>query len=282
MSLIVDIDPVPWNILEVVKCRILKNRAKAKRAVENCGGSEEKRADSLRPGPLSTRKKDEPSFVLSGDTPYIAIVTGGQYGRRVVVGLQDQGGYEYFGDFYMTTGPFAGLVQGQVAREQIEIYKPIQAITLKLNGIAVGNVEPPGLDTFIAYLFVWSEDFEKQTEIKNKIKSSYYLNKYEPHEQTNFYSLSGYTFQPNPNTPYLINLEWKVILIGSDKINEPQAGDKINVDWVPENSISYGMGEGKSPAPAYFGFAESQKINKNTFSTAISRPFNYVFEFSDD
>jgi hypothetical protein len=63
MSLIVDINPVPWKILDLVRARILKNRAtKAKKGTD---WSKEtlKRETSLRPGPLLRRKKDEPSFV---------------------------------------------------------------------------------------------------------------------------------------------------------------------------------------------------------------------------
>lgn len=63
MSLIVDINPVPWKILDLVRARILKNRAtKAKKGTD---WSKEtlKREMSLQPGPLSRRKKDEPSFV---------------------------------------------------------------------------------------------------------------------------------------------------------------------------------------------------------------------------
>ena len=64
MSLILDVYPVPWKILERVKARILKNRAKkTKKAVD---WSDVKREMSLQPGPLSRRRRDEPSFVLGG------------------------------------------------------------------------------------------------------------------------------------------------------------------------------------------------------------------------
>jgi hypothetical protein len=68
MSLIVDINPVPWKILDLVRARILKNRAK--KAKKGMDWSQEtiKREMSLQPGPLSKRKRDEPSFVAGGET----------------------------------------------------------------------------------------------------------------------------------------------------------------------------------------------------------------------
>jgi hypothetical protein len=76
MSLIVDINPVPWKILDLVRARILKNRAK--KTKKGTMGSKERlnREMSLQPGPLSRRKKDEASFIAFNDfTPYIGLVT---------------------------------------------------------------------------------------------------------------------------------------------------------------------------------------------------------------
>jgi hypothetical protein len=64
MSLIVEINPVPWKILALVKARILKNRAKQKKQGMNWSTDELKRAMSLQPHPLSKRKKQEPSFIM--------------------------------------------------------------------------------------------------------------------------------------------------------------------------------------------------------------------------
>jgi hypothetical protein len=62
MSLIVDINPVPWKILDLVRARILKNRAK--KAKKGIDWSKEtlKREMSLQSEPLISRRKDEPSF----------------------------------------------------------------------------------------------------------------------------------------------------------------------------------------------------------------------------
>jgi hypothetical protein len=65
MSLIVDINPVPWRILDLVRARILRNRAKKAKKGMNWSKETLKREMSLHPGPLSRKRKDEPSFVES-------------------------------------------------------------------------------------------------------------------------------------------------------------------------------------------------------------------------
>ena len=70
MSLIIDIDPVPWKILDLVKARILKNRAKKAKKGTDWSKETLKREMSLQPGPLSRRKKDEPSFIYSSSIHY--------------------------------------------------------------------------------------------------------------------------------------------------------------------------------------------------------------------
>ena len=69
MSLIVDINPVPWKILDLVKARILKNRAKkAKKGLD--WSTDLRREMALSPAPLISGKRDEPSFVPSGRVHY--------------------------------------------------------------------------------------------------------------------------------------------------------------------------------------------------------------------
>lgn len=64
MSLIVDINPVPWEILEQVKARILRNRAKKqKRQPEKPG--ELRRVMQMDNGILAKQRWEEPSFILS-------------------------------------------------------------------------------------------------------------------------------------------------------------------------------------------------------------------------
>ena len=63
MSLIIDINPVPWKILDLVRARILKNRAKKAKKGMDWSKETMKREMALQPGPLSSRKRDEPSFI---------------------------------------------------------------------------------------------------------------------------------------------------------------------------------------------------------------------------
>lgn len=63
MSLIIDINPVPWKILDLVRARILKNRAKKAKKGVDWSKETMKREMALQPGPLSRRKRDEPSFI---------------------------------------------------------------------------------------------------------------------------------------------------------------------------------------------------------------------------
>jgi hypothetical protein len=73
MSLIVDINQVPWKILQLVRARILKNRAK--KAVDSGNWSKEtlKRVSSLQAGPLSRKRKEEPGFMLQSDKLHYSI-----------------------------------------------------------------------------------------------------------------------------------------------------------------------------------------------------------------
>ena len=69
MSLIVDINPVPWEILEQVRARILKNRAKKqKRQPEK--GKDLRRVMQVDNGILAKQRWEEPSFVGGGGFHY--------------------------------------------------------------------------------------------------------------------------------------------------------------------------------------------------------------------
>jgi hypothetical protein len=71
MSLIIDIDPVPWKILDLVRARILKNRAKKAKKGVDWSKETLKREMSLQPGPLSRRKRDEPSFISTPSATFV-------------------------------------------------------------------------------------------------------------------------------------------------------------------------------------------------------------------
>jgi len=104
MSLIVDINPVPWRILDLVKARILKNRAKKAKKGTDWSKETLKREMSLRPGPLISKRRDEPSFLS---------------GRQVAVGVgwSDIGyNYTFVSDNYQNfdTGWSNGVPQSEL------------------------------------------------------------------------------------------------------------------------------------------------------------------------
>jgi hypothetical protein len=75
MSLIVDINPVPWEILEQVKARLLKNRAKKqKRQPEK--SKELRRVMQVDNGILAKQRWEEPSFIGGDDVPFVIIANG--------------------------------------------------------------------------------------------------------------------------------------------------------------------------------------------------------------
>jgi hypothetical protein len=74
MSLIVDINPVPWKILDLVRARILKNRAKKAKKGINWSKERLKQEMSLQPRPLSRQKKDEAGLILPFDLISISIL----------------------------------------------------------------------------------------------------------------------------------------------------------------------------------------------------------------
>jgi hypothetical protein len=72
MSLIVDINPVPWEILDLVKARILKNRAnRQKRQPEKPG--ELRRVMQVDNGILAKQRWEEPSFIMEDIVKSIVI-----------------------------------------------------------------------------------------------------------------------------------------------------------------------------------------------------------------
>lgn len=70
MSLIVDINPVPWEILEQVKARLLRNRAnRQKRQPDK--GKDLRRVMQVDNGILAKQRWEEPSFIGGGADGYI-------------------------------------------------------------------------------------------------------------------------------------------------------------------------------------------------------------------
>ena len=133
MSLIVDINPVPWEILEQVKARILSNRAKKqKRQPEK--GKDLRRVMQVDNGILAKQRWEEPSFI--GSERVFAII---------------------FSSYIKFS--FPGSKQVQV--KQIPI-----SYTVKVNGSTVGNVSlsgpPPKIER---HIFIWASSDSDLNEI---------------------------------------------------------------------------------------------------------------------
>lgn len=133
MSLIVDINPVPWEILEQVKARILRNRAKKQKRQPD-KGKELRRVMQVDNGILAKQRWEEPSFI--GSERVFAIIFSSYV--------------EY---------SFPGLKQVQV--KQIPI-----SYTVKVNGSTVGNVSlsgpPPKVER---HIFIWASSDSDLNEI---------------------------------------------------------------------------------------------------------------------
>jgi hypothetical protein len=285
MSLIVDINPVPWEILELVKARILKNRSK-RQPQEQLG--ELKRAMSLRPGPLSRkRREEEPSFVSSEETPYIVVVTGGQYGHKYLSDVSTVVWFDYRNVPPTTAIDTVGYT-----------YSDIGNVTVKFNGITVKELENPGVDNFIAYLFVWVENINTQKDIQANFDLRY-ANTYENQEST-YYAVpnseifgttgipagqtpTGRKTSPNPNVPYLVKLSWKIVFIDSSKIAEPGRGDNINLELVPNEPINFKFSyqQNLPNLTIYSGYIDDSKINSIKGSTLLSNTQSYAVKFLD-
>lgn len=132
MSLIIDINPVPWEILDRVKARLLKNRAnRQKRQPEK--GKELRRVMRVDNGILAKQRWEEPSFI-AGDNRVFAI----------------------------------GLRPHNSAREYI-VQFPV-SFTVSVNGQTLGNVNfPLILNRTQSYYFIWSQDENEKTEILNNL-----------------------------------------------------------------------------------------------------------------
>jgi hypothetical protein len=131
MSLIVDINPVPWDILELVKARILKNRAKKQgRKPEKPG--ELRRVMQVDKGLLAKQRKEEPSFILSENVPFIIIDNN------------------------------ALALQG-VTAQSTDSYQA------KLNNNILGDITFS--DNLEACLFIWSSNEEDINEIKDRVQN---------------------------------------------------------------------------------------------------------------
>lgn len=249
MSLIVDINPVPWEILELVKARILKNRAK-RQPQEQLG--ELKRAMSLRPGPLSRkRREEEPSFVGQGNTPYFAfLISGNPTVEKIERTFKP--GYENLMP-YETDDRFNYNV----------IYKPAGSVTFKLGGTVLGDIVSTGsANTWLAYLFIWSDNHETQKDLINSDKTftsgTYSVREFVP---INFNDANIPT-----ERQITAVFDWKIIVIDKNKLLEPGPGDRLKLELLPlgaDDSISQGnfcAGYYEKDKPVYISLGSNLKV----------------------
>ena len=139
MSLIVDINPVPWEILEQVKARILRNRAKKqKRQPEK--GKDLRRVMQVDNGILAKQRWEEPSFVFGERIPFITI--------QHSTSLQD----------LTVSTPPASFVTSVKDGNVVEI-------NVKFNEDNLSNYLHTDLNSRAGYCFIWTNDTEGWAEI---------------------------------------------------------------------------------------------------------------------
>ena len=139
MSLIVDINPVPWEILEQVKARILRNRAKMqKRQPEK--GKELRRVMQVDNGILAKQRWEEPSFVFGERVPFITIQHSSNLQSLTVATPASS---------YAT-----GVKDGKVVE-----------VNVKFNDADLSSYLHTDLNSRAGYCFIWTNNTEGWAEI---------------------------------------------------------------------------------------------------------------------
>jgi hypothetical protein len=139
MSLIVDINPVPWEILDLVKARILKNRAnRQKRQPEKPG--ELRRVMWVDNGILAKQRWEEPSFIGGEDFPFLYILK-----RSIGVG---------------------GI-------------NSTFAFTLKINDVFVAEIDFKEMGKSKGYILIWSNNETDVKSVKSYLGQSETVRIYE-------------------------------------------------------------------------------------------------------
>jgi hypothetical protein len=166
MSLIVDINPVPWEILDLVRARILKNRAnRQKRQPEK--GKDLRRPMQVDNGILAKQRWEEPSFIGGPD-------------RVFAIGF------------------FAPI--GDVIYPGFQL--PV-SYTVSVNGQTLGNLNfGLTLNRSQAYYFIWSPDENDKTEILSDLINPF--DPFGNFSDIVITVIE--TEQPDPNTPIVIEI----------------------------------------------------------------------------
>jgi hypothetical protein len=258
MSLIVDINPVPWEILDLVRARILKNRAeKQKRQPEK--GKELRRVMQVDNGILAKQRWEEPSFIGGGKTPYIAFVNSlrsapytdfwlideltkqninpGQTGSKQSAAID----YSFYINKYQP-GEANGYPSNYTPTrlKLLEFQLPTQSRDLEAPfGADISENELYPINHAEGFLFIWSNSASDQDQVKefaSLVPNLADLTTY----------ASGATNKLIENSFYLRPItKWTIYFIDS---NEPQPGDSTTFS----GTVSYGGTRGY----LYYGFVE--------------------------
>jgi hypothetical protein len=205
MSLIVDINPVPWEILDLVKARILKNRAnRQKRQPEKPG--ELRRVMQVDNGLLAKQRWEEPSFIFGGDFPFLYILKN--------------------------TRAVAGGVNSTFA------------FTLKINDVFVAEIDFKEMGKPKGYILIWSNNETDVKSVKSYLGQSARFRIYEgylgrfydqyedranPYQQLEAGPVPSYfTAYRGVGTVYVTLLqEYTAIILNQ---SEPRPGDIIDIE----------------------------------------------------
>ena len=239
MSLIVDINPVPWEILEQVKARLLKNRAtKQKRQPEK--GKDLRRVMQVDNGILTKQRWEEPSFIGGGKTPYIAIVMADRRGYYVDIWQKNRDNtadnvynrHSEAIDFSFYINKYqAGETSGYPNN-----YEPTRTELGKFQlstQASIGDYDNNyiGINHAEGFLFIWSADLADHDLVKDfALKLP---------------NLTGWQNESLAHVDRNVT-KWTVFVINE---NEPQPNDYITLSGTQ----SYGIGRGY----LYFGFVEN-------------------------
>jgi hypothetical protein len=244
MSLIVDINPVPWEILDLVRARILKNRAnRQKRQPEK--GKDLRRVMRVDNGILAKQRWEEPSFIGGSEkTPYIAFVKSQGIGRVLNTYNEaptiDQSWYWH-----------KSKINGFLIENGIYQMEKINSI----NKLGEFQVMTSDSDVPEGFLFIWSENTNDQNEV---ISLSSYIPQY-----VSWTNLLGSFYG---NITSRVPARWKIFAL---KGQQPNPGELAYMSFIrsPNSYLGY----------IYWGFVEDIRTEANTAINAIANP-NFVWD----
>ena len=247
MSLIVDINPVPWEILEQVKARLLRNRAKKqKRQPEK--GKDLRRVMQVDNGILAKQRWEEPSFVGGEKTPYIAFVKCQASGYELnTYNESPTVNFSFYWHKFILDRP---LIQAGIV--QVDLINSVNKL---------GDFQAISSDADIpeGYLFIWSTNADEQNDVINSSP-----NTAQSIDWVNAPGLggSGRLHPDDANILSRIPIRWTIFELGGER---PNPEELIYISWIisPSRHLGY----------FYWGFVENIKTDANV--TTIFYPSDY-------